>query len=228
MPASPTGGEAGEGSRLPAAPSRLLVCLRAGWGLGQGHPRSRVHSSALGWRFPSLLCLSCPQTRQARPCSAQLGGDRRPKLPMDSGQGSAWSVAGAQRHGTDPDSPRGRETAANQDASPERGGWDVLEPALAALAAGSGSVLPHPRALGHNDQVSQHQVRGPTLPCLPAHGKSLSPGRKAIPDAACLPVPHQSSHPAAGRWLEPGPACTNTDPLPPPRHVRTHTRSVPR
>jgi len=107
-------------------------------------------------------------------------------------------------------------------------GWDVLEPALAALAAGSNSILPHPRALGHNDQVSPHQVCGPTLPCLPAHGKSLSPERKAIPDAACLLVQHQGSHTATRRWLEPGPACRNTDLLPPPTHMHSHTQRMPR
>lgn len=148
------------------------------------------------------------------------------------GARQAEKRAGAQQHSTAPFlctySPRGRETAANQGTSPEQGGWDALEPAPAALAAGSGSVLPHPQALGHNDQVSRHQVRGPTLPCLPAHGKSLSPRHKAIPDAACLLVPHQSSHPATRRWLEPGLACTNTDPLPPPTHVHAHTQSMPR
>lgn len=103
-------------------------------------------------------------------------------------------------------------------------GWDVLEPALAALTAGSNSILPHPQALGHNDQVSLHQVCGPTLPCLPAHGKSLSPERKATPDAACLLVRHQGSHTATRRWLEPGPACRNTDPLPPPTCMHSHTQ----
>lgn len=147
-----------------------------------------------------------------------------------TGARQAERRAGVQQHRPlfSAPGPQGRETSANQDTSPKRGGRDVLEPALAALAAGSGAVLPHPRALGHNDQVSRHQVCSPTLPCLPAHGKSLSPGRKAIPDAACVLVPHQSSHPATRRWLEPGPACTNTDPLPPPTHVHTHTQSVPR
>lgn len=215
-----------------------------------------MHSPALGQIFPSL-CFSHPQTSSCsgRPRSLEYNwpgtaekqlpggpghalhgsegtvqaGDQSRPLSANRQMPGAWQAerrSGAQQHR--PLSFHLQSLGQGDCCKPGYFIWDVLKPALTALAAGSGSILPHPRALGHNDQVSQHQVCGPTLPSLPVYGKSLSPGRKAIPDAACLLVPHQSSHPATRRWLEPGPACTNTDLLPPPTHVHTHTQSVPR
>lgn len=75
------------------------------------------------------------------------------------------------------------------------------------------ALFPYPQALGHNDQVSPHQVCSPTLPCLPAHGKSLSLGRKAIPGAACWYHSTDSTQLLGGGWSQ-------------ARHVQTQTRSL--
>lgn len=141
----------------------------------------------------AVLCLEQEGTaRQEKPfdCQRAMPGARQGE--------KGWSTAKPPFSSPlFPTSAVPGETAANRLPLPQRGSRDVLEPAPAAPAAGSNSILPHPRALGHNDQVSPHQVRGPTLPCLPAHGKSSSPGRAAIPDAA-LPVGTAPTLPGGG------------------------------
>lgn len=176
---------------------------RGGWG---------VHGPAVGHTFPSLLCFSRPQTSNCagRPPSLEHNRPSTVEKQLPGGPGHAGGTVQAgdqscplrangqtpgarqaeRQHSTDPflctHSPRGRETAANQDTSPERGGRDVLKRALAALTAGSGSVLPHPRALGHNDQVSQHQVCSPTLPACQRTGRVCHRGVKQY---QMLPLP---------------------------------------
>lgn len=148
----------------------------------------RVHCPALGCSLPSsastiITVLSHHQISSMT--EKQLSG-RRPELPTDSLDSLQEQLSTtAQSPLLCTHSLWGRESTTNQETVPSWGGWDVLQPALAALTACSGSTTPHPQALGHNDQVSPHQVCSPTLPCLPAHGKSLSLGRKAIPGAAC-------------------------------------------
>lgn len=211
-PTSPRGAEGTEAPRC--APDGCWFPFEQVGGLGRSTPGvgrlGGVHNPALGWVFPSLRCFSHPQTGPPPP-SIEHSAQTAPGVPgralrssegtVRAGDQSCLLTANRQTPGvwqaerscraTAPHSPflhtchpLGRTTAANQDSSPAPGGRDVLEPALAASAAGSSSVLPHPQALGHNDRVFQHQVCGPTLPGLPAHGKSLSPGWKAIPDAA--------------------------------------------
>lgn len=214
-----------------SAQALLFLPLLGRLGAGAGphrHPRSP------GWTLPPLLCFRCPQPgagnkhpRSPGLCVRAGGGSPAGKaflLPL----GDAWSTAEIPLSSPffffSPHicSPRGASCKAPP--LPQRGSRDVLEPAPAAPAAGSHSILPHPRALGHNDQVSlsRHQVRGPhPLPCLPEHGKSSSAPKT-------LPAPWVWHRGLPGGGRSQAQRVRAHTRLPPPPHARTHTPSLPR
>lgn len=142
----------------------------------------------------------------------QLSG-RRPELPSDSLDRLQEQLSTTAQtpflctHGL-----WGRETAANQDTLPKvrmcsNQPWLLSQPALAPF-------FPTHRPWDTMTKYLHTRCAVPPSPaCLPAHGKSLSLGRKATPGAACWYHSTAPTQLPGGGWSQ-------------ARHVQTQTCSL--